>query len=126
LGIALPAGILRLGFIFLLPGKIFLNISGEKSEENAEHEGVVNDADPRESLRDEIEGIRQIEETQKTTHESAGGELAVASREEVSEHGWGGANQSGEIGPLGAGAKRVHVSLTMLHYRSGNEEFDED
>ena len=105
---ALLAGVLRLGFIFLFPGKVLFNIAGEKSEENAEHERVVNDADPGKSLGDEVERINQIEKTQKAAHQGAGRELAVTTGEEIAEHGRGGADQPRKVGQLGAGAEGVH------------------
>jgi len=105
---ALLAGVLRLGFIFLFPGKVLFNIAGEESEENADHEGVVDDADPGKSLGDEIKRVDQIEKTQKTAYEGAGGDLAVTTCEKVAEHGRGGADQSGKVGQLGAGAEGIH------------------
>ena len=107
---ALLAGVLRLGFIFLFPGKVLFNITGEESEKNADHEGVVDDADPGKSLGDEVERIDQIEKTQKTAYEGAGGDLAVTTCEKVAEHGRGGADQSGKVGQLGAGAEGIHDS----------------
>jgi len=111
---ALLAGVLRLGFIFLLPGKVPFNISGEKGEENADHEGVVNDADPGKCLRDKVERIDQVQKTQKAAHESASGELAVTTGEEIAEHGGAGTNQAGEVGQLGAGAEGIHGCLVKI------------
>lgn len=121
---ALLAEVLRLGFIFLFPGEVLFNIAGEESEENADHEGVVNDADPGKSLRDEVEGIDQIQKPQKTSDHGAGRPLTIAAGEEVAEHGRGGADQPGEVGQLGAWTERVHGSLSMLNHRLGNEEFE--
>ena len=92
----------------MFPGKVLFNIAGEKSEENAEHERVVNDADPGKSLGDEVERIDQIEKTQKAAHQGAGRELAVTTGEEIAEHGRGGADQPRKVGQLGAGAEGVH------------------
>ena len=91
-------GFLRFVFIFLLPTEVFFNITGEESEENADHEGVVNDADPGKSLGNEVERIHQVKKPQKSAHEGAGRHLPITTSEEIAEHGGAGANQAGEVG----------------------------
>ena len=112
-----------MGFTVLFPEEVFFNIPGEKGEENAEHEGVINDADARQGLGDEVERIDEIEEAEEAADEGAGGPLAVPAGKEVAEHGGGGANQGGKVGDLGAGAERVHGSLNMRNDQRENEEF---
>ena len=122
----LLGGVLRFVFIFLLPGEVLLNIARKESEENTNHEGVVNDADPGKSFGNEIEGIDQIQEPQTAADQGAGRPLTIAAGEQVAEHGGAGTDQAGEVGQLRAGAEGVHVLLTMLNDRAGNEEFDGD
>ena len=97
-----------MGFTGLFPEEVFLNIPGEKGEENAEHEGVIDDADAGQGLGDEVERIDEIEEAEKAADEGAGGPLAVTAGKKVAEHGGGGADQGGKVSQLRAGAERVH------------------
>ena len=122
----LPAGSLRFVFMRLFPGEVLFNVPGEKSEENADHEGVVNHTDAGQGLGDKVEGINQVDQSEKTAHEGAGRPLAVAAGKEVAKHGGGGPDQAGKVGQLGSGAEGIHGSLTMLNDRLGNEEFDSD
>ena len=112
-----------MGFTVLFPEEVFFNIPGEKREENAEHEGVINDADAGQGLGDEVERIDEIEEAEETADEGAGGPLAVTAGEEVAEHGGGGADQGGKVSQLRAGAEGVHGSLNMRNDQRENEEF---
>ena len=112
-----------MGFTVLFPEKVFFNIPGEKGEENAEHEGVIDHADAGQGLGDEVERIDEIEEAEETPEEGASGPLAVPAGEEVAKHGGGGADQGGKVGELGAGAEGVHGSLNMRNDQRENEEF---
>ena len=112
-----------MGFTVLFPEEVFFNVPRKESEENAEHEGVVDHADAGQGLGDEVERIDEIEEAEETADEGAGGPLAVPAGKEVAEHGGGGADQGGKVGQLRAGAEGVHGSLTMRNHRWGNEEF---
>ena len=105
---ALGAGAFFLGFTGLFPEEVFFNIPGEKGEENADHEGVVDDADAGQGLGDEVERIDEIEEAEEAADEGAGGPLAVPAGEEVAKHGGGGADQGGKVRQLRAGAEGVH------------------
>ncbi len=97
-----------MGFTVLFPEEVFFNVPRKESEENAEHEGVVDHADTGQGFGDEVERIDEIEEAEETAHEGAGGPLAVPAGEEVAKHGGGGPDQTGEVRQLGDRAKGVH------------------
>lgn len=83
---------MRFVFTFLFPGKVPLNIPGEKSEENARHEGVVDHADSGQGLGNQVQGVEQVDKAEKAAHEGAGGPLTVTVGEKVAEHGRAGAD----------------------------------
>lgn len=114
---------MRLVFTFLLPREIFLNIPGEKSEENARHEGVIDHANAGEGLGDQVKRVEQVDEAKEATDEGTRRPLAVAAGEKIAKHGRTGTDQAGAVGQFGAGAEGVHDSLTMLNPWLGNEEF---
>ena len=105
---------MRFVFTFLFPGKVPLNIPGEKSEENARHEGVVDHADSGQGLGNQVQGVEQIDQAEKATHEGASRPLAVTAGEEVAEHGRAGADETGEVGELRAGAEGVHGESSKI------------
>ena len=104
----LAAGSLRFLFTCLFPEKVLFNVPGEESEKNAGHEGIVDHADAGQRLGNQVEGVEQIDQAEKATHEGASRPLAVTAGEKVAEHGRAGADETGEVGELGAGAKGVH------------------
>lgn len=108
--------VVLLGFIFAFPSEIFLNVPGEEGEENPDHQGVVDDPDPRQGVGDKVEGIHQVDQSKKSTHQSTGWPTPIATGEKVPKHGGGGSKQPGKVGELGTGTQGIQDGLMIPRF----------
>ena len=93
----LSLGGICLDFILLFPEQIFFNVPGEEGEKNTNHQGVVDDSDARKGIRNEVEGVEQINQPQKPSHQGSSRPLSVAPGQKIMEHGGGGADEAGKV-----------------------------
>jgi hypothetical protein len=99
---------LFLGFTMAFPKQVLLKITGQKSEKNPDHEGVVDHSDSGQGIRNEVERVDQVHEAEESAQQGAGGPLAVAAGEEIAEHAGSGPDQFGNTVEFGDGTKGIH------------------
>ena len=67
------------GFTVFSPRAIISDIPGQESQKDPEHKGVIDHPDAGKSLRDQVEGIDQVNKTQNTADQGAQGPRPVFS-----------------------------------------------
>ena len=102
------SGFWVLGFMIPFPTQVLFKITGQKGEKNPDHQGVVDHTDSGQGIGNEVEWVDQIYEPEESAHQGAGGPMAVAAGEEISEHGGSGADEDRKIGEFGSGAEGIH------------------
>jgi len=60
------SGFWFLGFMVPFPEDVFFKITGQKSEKNTDHEGVVDHANSGQGIGNEVERIDQIQEAEES------------------------------------------------------------